>query len=76
LTHYHHRASTGNSQYLVEQLAVGGRLVVPIGSRDVQRLYKLTVPRESTGIRKEDLGGCRFVSLIGRADGKIKPELA
>lgn len=58
-------------QYLVEQLAVGGRLVVPIGGRDVQTLYKLTrLVENPQEIRKEDLGGCRFVSLIGESGWK------
>ena len=58
-------------QYLVEQLAVGGRMVVPVGSRDVQTLYKLTRPVENQQeIIKEDLGGCRFVSLIGESGWK------
>jgi protein-L-isoaspartate(D-aspartate) O-methyltransferase len=55
-------------QYLVEQLAPGGRMVVPVGSRDVQTLYKLTRSIENPQeIKKEDLGGCRFVSLIGES---------
>jgi len=55
-------------QYLVEQLAVGGRLVVPVGNRDVQTLYKLTRLSENPQeVIKEDLGGCRFVSLIGES---------
>jgi protein-L-isoaspartate(D-aspartate) O-methyltransferase len=55
-------------QYLVEQLAVGGKMVVPVGNRDVQTLYKLTRPVENPQeIKKEDLGGCRFVSLIGES---------
>jgi protein-L-isoaspartate(D-aspartate) O-methyltransferase len=58
-------------QYLVEQLAAGGRLVVPIGGRDMQTLYKLTRLIENPQeIRKEDLGGCRFVSLIGESGWK------
>lgn len=58
-------------QYLVEQLAVGGRLIVPIGGRDVQTLYKLTrLVENPQEIRKEDLGGCRFVSLIGESGWK------
>jgi protein-L-isoaspartate(D-aspartate) O-methyltransferase len=58
-------------QYLVEQLAVGGRMVVPVGGRDVQTLYKLTRPVENQQeIIKEDLGGCRFVSLIGESGWK------
>lgn len=55
-------------QYVVEQLAVGGRMVVPTGDRDVQTLYKLTRSVENPNeIIQEDLGGCRFVSLIGES---------
>ena len=51
---------------LVEQLAVGGRLVMPIGSRHSQVLIKLTRQSENINdVKKEDLGGCRFVDLIG-----------
>jgi len=58
-------------QYLVEQLAPGGKLVVPIGSREEQTLYKITRSVENpAGIKKEDLGGCRFVSLIGESGWK------
>ncbi|KAF0156211.1 MAG: protein-L-isoaspartate(D-aspartate) O-methyltransferase [Syntrophaceae bacterium] len=58
-------------QYLVEQLAPGGRLVVPVGSREVQTLYKLARSVENPAeIKKEDLGGCRFVSLIGESGWK------
>jgi len=49
---------------LIAQLAIGGRLVIPVGSRYVQELYKITRGRKKNKI--EDLGGCRFVSLIGR----------
>jgi protein-L-isoaspartate(D-aspartate) O-methyltransferase len=58
-------------QYLIEQLAVGGRMVVPVGGRDVQTLYKLTRSVENPEeIIQEDLGGCRFVSLIGESGWK------
>jgi len=58
-------------QYLIEQLVVGGRLIAPVGSRDVQTLYKLTrLAEDSSQIKKEDLGGCRFVSLIGESGWK------
>ena len=58
-------------RYLIEQLIVGGRLIVPVGGRDVQTLYKLTRLSENTNdIKKEDLGGCRFVSLIGESGWK------
>ena len=52
--------------YLLEQLAPGGTMVVPVGSRDVQTLYKLTRSTEDPArVDKEDLGGCSFVSLFG-----------
>ena len=64
-------ASPEIPQYLLEQLATGGRMVVPAGDRDVQTLYKLTRSIESPQeIIKEDLGGCRFVSLIGESGWK------
>jgi protein-L-isoaspartate(D-aspartate) O-methyltransferase len=51
---------------LVEQLNVGGRLVIPVGSRSTQVLLKVTRLSESIhDVKKEDLGGCRFVDLIG-----------
>jgi protein-L-isoaspartate(D-aspartate) O-methyltransferase len=51
---------------LVEQLNVGGRLVIPVGSRSTQALLKVTRISESIHeVKKEDLGGCRFVDLIG-----------
>lgn len=49
---------------LVDQLAIDGRLVIPVGDRYSQNLIKLTKKQE--GLVKEDLGGCRFVSLIGK----------
>jgi protein-L-isoaspartate(D-aspartate) O-methyltransferase len=50
---------------LVEQLAPGGRLVIPVGDdRSLQTLVRLT--REPDGrLRREDLGDVRFVPLIG-----------
>ena len=49
---------------LVNQLKAGGRMAVPVGNADAQEL--LLVIKTEEGIRKEDLGGCRFVKLIGR----------
>jgi protein-L-isoaspartate(D-aspartate) O-methyltransferase len=51
-------------QPLVDQLAVGGRLVIPVGDRYSQTLLK--VVRAKEGIKKIDLGGCRFVNLVGQ----------
>jgi protein-L-isoaspartate(D-aspartate) O-methyltransferase len=54
--------------YLLEQLAVGGRLIAPVGNRNVQNLYKVTcLSKNPQDIKKEELGGCRFVSLIGES---------
>lgn len=51
---------------LLEQLGVGGRLVIPVGSRSTQTLLKVTRLSENIrDVKKEDLGGCRFVDLIG-----------
>jgi protein-L-isoaspartate(D-aspartate) O-methyltransferase len=51
---------------LVEQLSVGGRLVIPVGSRHSQALIKITrLSEDVSDVKKEDLGGCRFVDLIG-----------
>ncbi len=49
---------------LLNQLAIGGRLVIPVGSRYVQELYKITKHKKKNIV--ENLGGCRFVSLIGQ----------
>jgi len=60
-----------NPRYLVDQLDAGGRMVVPVGNREVQTLYKLTrSAEEPQDIKTEDLGGCRFVSLIGEGGWK------
>ena len=50
-------------QPLVDQLKVGGRLVIPVGDRFSQTLLRIT--QGPTGLIEEDLGGVRFVSLIG-----------
>jgi len=50
-------------QTLVDQLAIGGRLVVPVGDRYSQDLVKIT--KDERGIKETNLGGCRFVKLMG-----------
>ena len=50
-------------EVLLEQLAWGGRLVIPVGSRWQQDLLKVTKLKK--GSRIENLGGCYFVPLIG-----------
>jgi protein-L-isoaspartate(D-aspartate) O-methyltransferase len=49
---------------LVDQLAMGGRLVIPVGDRYSQTLTR--VRRTPEGLKHEYLGGCRFVKLIGK----------
>jgi protein-L-isoaspartate(D-aspartate) O-methyltransferase len=51
-------------QALLDQLTIGGRLVIPVGDAFVQDLIRITKTGE--GIKREDLGGCRFVKLIGK----------
>jgi protein-L-isoaspartate(D-aspartate) O-methyltransferase len=51
-------------QPLIEQLAEKGRLVAPVGGRDIQELIRL---RKTEGsITEEHHGGVRFVPLIGK----------
>jgi len=51
-------------QPLVEQLALGGRLVIPLGDERSQVLKR--VRRTSSGFEEEQLGECRFVKLWGK----------
>jgi len=48
---------------LLDQLAEGGRLVIPIGDRTSQELIRIT--NKNGKYLQENLGGCRFVNLIG-----------
>ena len=48
---------------LLDQLAEGGRLVIPVGPRTDQRLLRLR--RRGDDIETDDLGGVRFVPLVG-----------
>ena len=58
------------SQDLLEQLAVGGRMVIPVGTPFEQDLIK--VVRQPDRVVTINLGPCRFVPLIG--DGGWKKE--
>lgn len=49
---------------LIAQLKFNGILIIPVGSRHLQELYKVT--RLKTKNKIQNLGGCRFVSLIGK----------
>jgi protein-L-isoaspartate(D-aspartate) O-methyltransferase len=48
---------------LIDQLAEGGRLVGPVGSRDLQELVRLT--KEGNNLDREFFGGVVFVPLLG-----------
>ncbi len=50
---------------LIEQLAEGGRLVAPVGSRDMQDLVKVVKSRDGQ-VSRFTFGGVCFVPLIGR----------
>ncbi|MGK6312318.1 protein-L-isoaspartate(D-aspartate) O-methyltransferase [Neorhizobium sp. DT-125] len=49
---------------LKEQLDLGGHLIIPVGSEGEQRLIRVT-RTSATTFEEEDLGGVRFVPLIG-----------
>lgn len=48
---------------LLGQLSEGGRMVIPVGNQHSQDLIKLR--KHGNGVQKADLGGCRFVKLVG-----------
>lgn len=50
---------------LLQQLAIDGRLVIPVGSRDVQELVRIV--KTPDGALRHNLGPCRFVPLLGRS---------
>ena len=56
--------SPGVPQPLVEQLAVGGRLVIPLGDQQSQVLKRIR--RTASGLEEEPLEECRFVKLWGK----------
>jgi protein-L-isoaspartate(D-aspartate) O-methyltransferase len=48
---------------LMDQLAEGGRMIIPVGDQTLQELTKVT--KKNGQSKKEKLGGCRFVPLVG-----------
>jgi len=56
-------ASPDLPQPLLKQLTHNGRLLIPVGDRYSQSLKKII--KTEKGLQEEDLGGVRFVSLIG-----------
>jgi protein-L-isoaspartate(D-aspartate) O-methyltransferase len=57
-------ASPEVPRLLLQQLEMGGRLVLPVGSRDLQELVRIVKAPE--GAQRHNLGPCRFVPLLGR----------
>jgi protein-L-isoaspartate(D-aspartate) O-methyltransferase len=53
---------------LLEQLAVGGRMVIPVGSVHGDQLLKMII-RTSTGFEEKTLDAVRFVPLL---DGAVR----
>jgi protein-L-isoaspartate(D-aspartate) O-methyltransferase len=51
-------------QPLVDQLAEGGRLVIPVGQTDHQQLLRIV--KEGNRTTEQKLFACRFVPLVGR----------
>jgi protein-L-isoaspartate(D-aspartate) O-methyltransferase len=56
-------AAPGIPRPLLDQLAMGGRLVIPVGDRNSQTLD--VVHKNPEGLKHDYRGGCRFVKLIG-----------
>jgi len=50
-------------QPLIDQLADGGRMIIPIGNKFSQELIKIV--RIKDKYKEKNFGGCRFVDLIG-----------
>ena len=58
-------ASPSVPQALVDQLADGGRMLIPVGSRDIQEL--ILVQKTGFAVTEEPVGGeVKFVPLLGR----------
>ncbi|MEJ2184508.1 MAG: protein-L-isoaspartate(D-aspartate) O-methyltransferase [Gemmatimonadota bacterium] len=49
---------------LVDQLGEGGRLLIPIGGKNVQRL--MLIRKTTAGIEEHEITTCVFVPLVGR----------
>ena len=47
----------------MDQLAEGGRMVMPVGTQQIQEL--MLIQKDQNGISQTTLGGCRFVKLVG-----------
>lgn len=65
-------ASPGVPEPILEQLALGGRLVIPVGSRFSQQLLKIA--KTKNGLKEEYHTPCVFVPLIGKHGWKSEDE--
>jgi protein-L-isoaspartate(D-aspartate) O-methyltransferase len=54
---------------ILGQLGMDGRMVIPVGDQYSQELIKIC--RDRNGIHKTNLGGCRFVKLVGEHGWKV-----
>ncbi|MDD5604398.1 MAG: protein-L-isoaspartate(D-aspartate) O-methyltransferase [Dehalococcoidales bacterium] len=61
-------ASPNVPDVLIDQLKENGRMVIPVGDRQQQELLKVT--KRKGEIEIHNLGGCRFVALIGEGAWK------
>ena len=59
-------APTGVPEALLEQLAVNGRLIIPVGKTGEQKLLLFT--REEEGYEKKIIDSVSFVPMIGGVD--------
>ncbi len=59
-------------QPLLQQLAMGGRMIIPVGDHFSQELIKIV--KDEKGFHQTDLGGCRFVKLVGEHGWKESNE--
>jgi protein-L-isoaspartate(D-aspartate) O-methyltransferase len=57
-------ASPGVPQALLDQLAEGGRMLIPVGDRNEQVLTLFE--KSGDQVRREDITACTFVPLLGR----------
>ena len=57
-------AAPAAPQTLIDQLAENGRLLIPIGDRERQRLTM--VRKSAAGVESEEVATCTFVPLVGR----------
>jgi protein-L-isoaspartate(D-aspartate) O-methyltransferase len=49
---------------LLAQLSIGGRMLIPVGGKDAQRL--MLIRRTAEGYTSEEVVDCLFVPLVGR----------